>query len=1047
MAGSETLELIVNLKGTGIDGLKALSEEIKNASKGAATTGTESLKSLSKEIQSVGDSSAKAAVQLGGLQKVASSLSSVFKLLGIVLATKTVVDWVKESIVAFSEFDDILRQTKAITGATADEFKRMGELAIEMGDSTSFSAKEAATTLRMLAMAGLSASDAMKALPNVMQLSMAGALGLSEAVQASTSIINTFGLSVDQLASVNNVLVRAQKDTGISVSDLHKGLATVGPLAHSVGADFEDLVGTLGRMHKGGVEAATAATALRTVMDGLLNPTSAEVKMMNQLSDRIGGVGLQLKDSQGRFVGFLSIIQQLEKAGVTSGEALRLFGTRAGPAMAALLNQGSAKLAETIGYVRQLDDEAKRTAEEMEEGLGGAFRAMGSASEALKLRFGAIFADDVRQLVIYFKDELLKLVETVKELRDNGTLTGWADDVKAAFTSIGTLIDFAILGPIKLVIKGLIELANTARGAAAVVRGELSMKDFARSSAAELDEMLRGIADNPQIAKFRIQLKQIEQEIKAAQANIAQTEEKSTDSSGRFVEGGEIVYANERLEAQKKILADLQAEWKRIAVSIVSYGKAVAQIPEDMVPNPEHNPEFGGGEATGGLANIGRAGVGVIKPSTLETDEQKKSREARSKAELAAFSASAKEYQALLNETYQVGLIAFEKNVNERMLLTNEFYSAQKQAAIDQSAFEVARLQELANKERAGSAERIKLDSDIVVKKKELATELIQIETKRFEAEYQLAKEAKAKREQLEGIKKDIDIRIQANEVDNPFEREQTEQTLRLEERHRLEMESLKKLTDDEAVLRDAARAQELEKQRLHEDQVRNLRLMQLDAAKQVASGVEQLMTALYEGSGKKVKAFFYIAKAAAIAEATMNIAQGVTKALGQGGFYGIIMGAAVAASGAVQLSKIASQQMAAGGLVDGHSPTSRSDDKLIAATSGEYMQPVKAVRTYGIEFMNSIRNLQFPRELAARFTANYPLTSASRRGYASGGVIGATPSATRGLDADKSITINNLVDPNVFGQYLASAPGNRQFLNVISNNQFAVKQILFSNG
>jgi TP901 family phage tail tape measure protein len=1037
MAGSETLELIVNLKGTGIDGLKALSEEIKKASSNASTSGTASLKALSKEIQSVGDSSAQAAVQMGGLQKVASSLSTVFKLLGTVLATKAVVDWVKESITAFAEFDDILRQTKAVTGATADEFKRMGELAIEMGDSTSFSAKEAATTLRLLAMAGLSASDAMKALPNVMQLSMAGALGLSEAVQASTSIINTFGLSVDQLASVNNVLVRAQKDTGISVADLHKGLATVGPLAHSVGADFEDLVGTLGRMHKGGVEAATAATALRTVMDGLLNPTSAEVKMMNQLSDRIGGVGLQLKDSQGRFVGFLSIIQQLEKAGVTSGEALRLFGTRAGPAMAALLNQGSAKLAETIGYVRQLDDEAKKTADEMEEGLGGAFRAMGSASEALKLRFGAIFADDVRQLVIYFKDELLRLVETVKELRDNGTLTGWADDVKAAFTSIGTLIDFAVLGPIKLVTKGLLELANTARGAAAVVRGELSKTDFAKSSAAELDERLRDISNNPQVAKWRVQLKEVEKEITDTQKNISMAAAMASTEFDQSID----------VEGETEKLGKLQEEWKRLAVAIAGYGKALAQIPEDQVVNPDHNPEFGGGAATGGLANIGRAGVGVIKPSTLETEEQKKAREARSKAELAAYAANAKEFQALLNDTYQVGLIAYEKNVNERMLITFRFYEAQKQAAIDQSAFEVARLQELANKERAGSAERIKLDSDIVVKKKELSTELIGIETKRYEAEYQLAKEAKAKREQLEGIKKDIDIRIQANQVDNPFEREQTEQTLRLEERHRLEMEALKKLTDDEAVLNDAARAQELEKQRLHEDQVRNLRLMQLDAAKQVAGGVEQLMTALYEGSGKKVKAFFYIAKAAAMAEAVMNIAQGVTKALGQGGYYGIFMGAAVAASGAVQLSKIASQQMAAGGIVAGSSPTTKSDDKLIAATSGEYMQPVKAVRTYGVEFMNAIRNLQFPRELAAGFTASYPLTSASRRGYASGGVIGATPSATRGLDADKSITINNLVDPNVFGQYLASAPGNRQFLNVISNNQFAVKQILFSNG
>jgi len=52
-----------------------------------------------------------------------------------------------------------------------------------------------------------------------------------------------------------------------------------------------------------------------------------------------------------------------------------------------------------------------------------------------------------------------------------------------------------------------------------------------------------------------------------------------------------------------------------------------------------------------------------------------------------------------------------------------------------------------------------------------------------------------------------------------------------------------------------------------------------------------------------------------------------------------------------------------------------------------------------------------------------------------------------RAQTPEKALTINNILDPQLFAQYMASSPGQRQLLNVISNNAFAVKQVLFANG
>ena len=84
----------------------------------------------------------------------------------------------------------------------------------------------------------------------------------------------------------------------------------------------------------------------------------------------------------------------------------------------------------------------------------------------------------------------------------------------------------------------------------------------------------------------------------------------------------------------------------------------------------------------------------------------------------------------------------------------------------------------------------------------------------------------------------------------------------------------------------------------------------------------------------------FEIGKVAAIAQATINIAEGITKAIAQGGFLGLFMGAAVAAAGAVQIASITSTKMAQGGLVEGGIPG--VDSVPLTAQRGELVAPRK---------------------------------------------------------------------------------------------------------
>jgi len=142
-------------------------------------------------------------------------------------------------------------------------------------------------------------------------------------------------------------------------------------------------------------------------------------------------------------------------------------------------------------------------------------------------------------------------------------------------------------------------------------------------------------------------------------------------------------------------------------------------------------------------------------------------------------------------------------------------------------------------------------------------------------------------------------------------------------------------------------------------------------------------------------------------------------------------------------------QQLASGGRVKGSSPHSRADNISINATAGEFMQPVDVVKFYTNKGMEAIRQKIIPREVIAHYANNIQLPKPNySHAFALGGEIPKTRETSDSAAdkaGDKQFNIVNLIDPAVFGQYLASSTGEDQLMNVISANKFSIKGILGS--
>ena len=375
---------------TVVELLFRLVDKVSLEAKRVASSLKDIQKSADKSTESIDKMSKKGTKDIVPLNKalkdVDTSLHSIALAAGV-LGTALGAPFVLGTSKA-ADFEQAMSTVLAVSGATSEEFENMTAVAKELGATTRYTATEAADGFKFLSMAGLKAADAMEALPSVLQLAQAGAMDLGEAADITTNILTGYGMAASDLAHVNDVLVTGFTNSNSTLQELGTAFTYVGPIAKGVGAEFETLVGTLGALHNAGLKGSLAGTTLRGTLDALYNPTQREAKLMKELGNRIGDAGLQIKDSEGNFVGFTRIIEQLEAAGLTAEEALRLFGQRAGPGMVALMQQGSESLDEFSDKLHDVDGAASRIAKTMDDNLKGILKLLTSALDGLLVSIG-----------------------------------------------------------------------------------------------------------------------------------------------------------------------------------------------------------------------------------------------------------------------------------------------------------------------------------------------------------------------------------------------------------------------------------------------------------------------------------------------------------------------------------------------------------------------------------------------------------------------------------------------------------------------------------
>ena len=352
------------------------------------------------------------------------------------MASALVAAGVGAAAVTFGQFESSMNRVEALTGATGAALGEMTAQAKELGSTTIFSAKQAADGMGFLAAAGFETNEIMRAMPGLLDTAAAGQLGLAEAADIASNVLSGFGLEVEDIGRVGDVLAQTAASANTNISMMGETMTYLAAPAKLAGQSLEDMAAMAGQLGNAGIQASMAGTSLSQVIIGLQKPTASAQAVLQKL-------GVSVNDVSGNMRPLNDIFLDLRDAGISNTDMLNLFNVRALKAAGTLIDVAdeTARFSEEL---RNSEGAAARMAETMNKGLKGSFVTFKSATEGLFIALGEQLAPALTWI-------LEKLTGVARWITTKlvPAFAGLSKPIKAVILVVGGLL--TALGPIAVV--------------------------------------------------------------------------------------------------------------------------------------------------------------------------------------------------------------------------------------------------------------------------------------------------------------------------------------------------------------------------------------------------------------------------------------------------------------------------------------------------------------------------------------------------------------------------------------------------------------------
>ncbi len=248
---------------------------------------------VSANIAKLQASVGQATKSLSNFERTAQNVQRTLSGLGVGFGLFQVGQVIQDSIRTFVEFEFTMSEVKAITGATALEFRALEKDAIRLGRSTVFTAREIGKLQVEYGRLGFSTKEILNATEATVNLAAATNTDLASAADVAGSTVRAFQLDAAETARVTDVMTSSFNKSALDIENFRESMKFVGPVANAAGASIEETTALLGVLANAGIRGSIAGTSLRKIFSDLTRDGRPLQKRLEELAAR----GLTLGES------------------------------------------------------------------------------------------------------------------------------------------------------------------------------------------------------------------------------------------------------------------------------------------------------------------------------------------------------------------------------------------------------------------------------------------------------------------------------------------------------------------------------------------------------------------------------------------------------------------------------------------------------------------------------------------------------------------------------------------------------------------------------
>tara|TARA_R110000824_G_scaffold97167_5_gene232119 strand:+ start:626 stop:3262 length:2637 start_codon:yes stop_codon:yes gene_type:complete len=288
------------------------------------------------------------------------------------------------------DFESAMASVKAVSGATAGEFKRLEDSAKDLGASTVFTAREVAALQLEYSRLGFSADEIIRVQEATLNLAQATGSDLAQAADVAGSTLRAFGLDAGETGRITDVMAASFSSSALQIETFQDSMKYVAPIAKAAGISLEETSAMLAVLADSGIRGSQAGTALRRIMQEMSGTSGTLTDRFKQLSAK--GIGLT--------------------------DSMDEVGRRAATSLLVLTN-GAGQVDELTSSFENSEGAAKSMSDVMNDTAKGSLKQMTSALEGAGIALGEVLIPFVTQAAGFIKDLATKFKELSTDTKEN----------------------------------------------------------------------------------------------------------------------------------------------------------------------------------------------------------------------------------------------------------------------------------------------------------------------------------------------------------------------------------------------------------------------------------------------------------------------------------------------------------------------------------------------------------------------------------------------------------------------------------------------------